>query len=76
MKDVLGRIHTALGNPDFNLVVNTAARGDEEKVYFLWHVQLLPRLTEPAGFELGSGMAINTVVPEDAARLLRETRRG
>ena len=33
-------------------------------------MQILPRLTRPAGFEMGGGMAINTVPPEDAARHL------
>jgi UDPglucose--hexose-1-phosphate uridylyltransferase len=71
LKEVLTRIHTGLGNPDFNLVINTAARGDEGKRYFLWHIAILPRLSTPAGFEMGSGMTINTVLPEEAAKFLR-----
>ncbi len=49
-----------------------APRGDEDKEYFQWHIRILPRLTKPAGFELGSGMSINTVFPEEAAAFLRE----
>jgi UDPglucose--hexose-1-phosphate uridylyltransferase len=71
---MLAKLHTGLENPDFNLTVNTALRGDEDKRYFLWHIEILPRLTNPAGFELGSGMAINTVLPEDAAGFLREVK--
>lgn len=71
LKDVLVRLHSALRDPDFNLTVNTAPRGDEHKLSYLWHVDILPRLTTPAGFELGSGMAINTVLPETAAEMLR-----
>ena len=33
-----------------------------------WYVQLFPRLTMHAGFELGTGSAINTVDPRTAAR--------
>jgi UDPglucose--hexose-1-phosphate uridylyltransferase len=33
---------------------------------------VIPRLTRVAGFELGSGMFINTVLPEDAAEFLRK----
>ncbi|GAB4155010.1 MAG: galactose-1-phosphate uridylyltransferase [Planctomycetaceae bacterium] len=71
LKDVLFRLHLALDNPDFNLTIDTAPRGDEEEEYFLWHLRILPRLSTPAGFEMGSGMFINTVLPEEAANFLR-----
>jgi UDPglucose--hexose-1-phosphate uridylyltransferase len=35
------------------------------------HIELLPRLTTLAGIELGAGIWINTVAPEEAARTLR-----
>jgi UDPglucose--hexose-1-phosphate uridylyltransferase len=73
LKVVLLRLYTALENPAFNLTIDDVARGDENKDYFLWHMRILPRVTTPAGFELGSGMSINTVMPEDAVRFLSET---
>jgi UDPglucose--hexose-1-phosphate uridylyltransferase len=39
--------------------------------HFHWYVSVIPRLTRLAGFELGSGMFINTVLPEAAAEFLR-----
>lgn len=72
LKTVLLKFDLGLDNPDFNLTINTVPRGDEDKKYFLWHIEIVPRLTRTAGFELGSGMTINTVLPEDAARSLRE----
>jgi len=39
---------------------------------FHWHLEVLPRWTRLAGFEAGSGFAINSVAPEAAARRLRE----
>ncbi len=71
LKTVLSKLYTGLENPDFNLTINTAPRGDEDKKYFLWHMEIVPRLTKPAGFEMGSGMAISTVLPEEAAEFLR-----
>jgi len=71
LKTVLQKLHVGLENPAFNLTVNTAPRGDEDEDYFLWHLQILPRLTTPAGFEMGSGMSINPVLPEEAAAYLR-----
>jgi UDPglucose--hexose-1-phosphate uridylyltransferase len=36
-----------------------------------WHLKVIPKLSTPAGFEMGSAMSINTVAPEDAAAALR-----
>ena len=40
--------------------------------HFHWYVSVIPRLTRVAGFELGSGMFINSVLPEAAAEFLRK----
>jgi UDPglucose--hexose-1-phosphate uridylyltransferase len=72
LKKVLQKLNLGLGNPDFNLAISTLPRGGEDQTYFMWHIQILPRLTTPAGFEMGSGMAINTVLPEEAAEFLRQ----
>ena len=70
----LRRLHRALDDPHFNLVIHTAPVEDELKAYFLWHVEITPRLTTPAGFELGSGIQVNPCVPEEAAEFLRDIR--
>jgi UDPglucose--hexose-1-phosphate uridylyltransferase len=69
-------IHAALrllaerfdGPPDLNLWVATAPRGAEN---FHWHVDIAPRLTVKAAFELGTGVDINIYPPERAAADLR-----
>lgn len=55
--------------PQLNLWVRTAPRGADE---FCWHLDLMPRLTLRAGFELGTGVEISTYAPERAAADLRE----
>ena len=40
---------------------------------FLWHIDILPRLTKIAGFEWGTGFYVNPVSPENATQFLRET---
>lgn len=72
LQEVLLRLYTGLNNPAFNLTIDDVSRGDEDKEYFLWHIRILPRLSTPAGFELGSGMSINTVMPEEAVQFLKE----
>jgi len=37
-----------------------------------WHLELLPRTTRLAGLELGAGVYINPVAPEEAAAVLRD----
>jgi UDPglucose--hexose-1-phosphate uridylyltransferase len=71
LKSVLTKLSALLDDPAFNLTIDTAPLGDEEEPYFLWHIDILPRLTTPAGFELGSGMPINPMLPEEATRRLR-----
>lgn len=57
------------GPPELNLWVATAPRGAER---FHWHVDVAPRLSVKAGFELGTGVDIVTVAPERAAAELSE----
>jgi UDPglucose--hexose-1-phosphate uridylyltransferase len=71
LRSILGVLRTSLGNPDYNLMVHTAPVEDEHKPYFLWHVEIRPRLATPAGFELGTGVFINTAVPEETAAYFR-----
>lgn len=37
-----------------------------------WHLEILPRITSLAGFELGTGCHINTLPPDEAAGILRD----
>jgi UDPglucose--hexose-1-phosphate uridylyltransferase len=65
----LNRLARHLGSsPPLNLWVRTAPRGAE---HFCWRIDVLPRLEHLAGFELGTGVDIATLAPEDAAAELR-----
>ena len=72
LRSVLLRMHALLGNPDYNYVIRSAPHHSAGEPHFHWYLEILPRLTTQAGFEIGSGMNINVVVPEDAALQLRE----
>jgi UDPglucose--hexose-1-phosphate uridylyltransferase len=76
LRDALRRLYLGLNNPDFNHVIHTAAVGDEGEPHLCWHLRIYPRLTAVAGFEIGSGIHINTSVPEDTARYMREVSLG
>jgi UDPglucose--hexose-1-phosphate uridylyltransferase len=72
LKLTLRALHESLHDPDYNYVIHSAPKEDESKSYYLWHIQIIPRLTKTAGFELGSGMSINTALPEETAQFMRE----
>ncbi len=73
LHQVLGRLHACLSNPPYNYIVHTAPYDGKVGHFYHWHIEIIPRLSQVAGFEWGSGFYINTVPPEDAARYLRET---
>ncbi len=72
LKEILLKLYLGLENPDYNLVIHTAPVDDEHKTYYLWHIQIIPRLTLAAGFELGSGIYVNVALPEDTAAFMRD----
>jgi UDPglucose--hexose-1-phosphate uridylyltransferase len=69
VRGALEKLSDCMGPAAFNLVFHSApyrATGT-----YHWHAHLLPKLTTAAGFELGTGVAINVVAPEVAAAELR-----
>ena len=72
LKDSLLCLYRGLGNPDFNLMIDTASTEEEKNPYYHWHIRIMPRLTAIAGFEIGSGIYISTALPEDTARLMKQ----
>jgi UDPglucose--hexose-1-phosphate uridylyltransferase len=63
----LGRLLGA--SPPLNLWVRTAPQGSEQ---FCWRIDVLPRLANLAGLEVGTGLGLNIVTPERAAAELRD----
>ena len=72
LRRTLRALYDRLGDPDFNYIIHSAPIEDENKDYYLWHIQILPRLATIAGFELGSGIYISTMLPEQSAVVIRE----
>jgi UDPglucose--hexose-1-phosphate uridylyltransferase len=74
LRGLLAKLYHGLDNPDFNFTIRTAPAECVGVRYFHWYMSVIPRLTRTAGFELGSGMFINTVIPEQAAEFLRNVK--
>lgn len=75
LRTTLKKLSVALNRPPYNLVISTAPANTEsdDLLHFHWHLEILPRLTVAAGFELGTGYFINPTPPEIAASDLRDT---
>ncbi len=69
LKRGLAALRATLGEVAYNVIFHSApykTAGD-----FHWHAHVLPKASTAAGFELGTGVVINVVSPEDAASTLR-----
>lgn len=70
---VMGKsMEKLLSRPPYNLMIHVAPIRTPGLLYYHWHIEIIPRLTLPAGFEWGSGIYINTVAPEEVAKALRD----
>lgn len=73
LRNVIVKLNGALGNPAFNYFIHSLPPQESAEHQYHWHIEILPQVAKAAGFEWGSGIHLNSVSPEDAARLLRET---
>src|SRR5207249_10273993 len=65
-------LYDGLNDPPFNSYIHTAPLKAKVSDLYHWHLELIPKLSTAAGFELGTGIWINVVKPEDSAAFLRE----
>ncbi len=70
--EVLRRMGRVLGNPPYNLMLHSGPLRAGALDHFHWHLEIVPKLTNLAGFEWGTGFFINPTPPEEAARYLRD----
>jgi len=71
LRGVLRKLYDGLGNPDYNYVLRSSPVGDHDTRHLHWYLVIIPRVSTAAGFEIGSGIYINTVSPEESAEFLR-----
>jgi UDPglucose--hexose-1-phosphate uridylyltransferase len=72
LKEILLKINAALNSPPYNFILHTLPLQGDNRSWYHWHLEIMPKLTKVAGFEWGSGFYINPTAPEEAARYLRE----
>lgn len=77
---VVKRINMALKDVSYNIFLKTLPpKRDGVKPnfyykleeFYQWHIEIVPRIPVIGGFELSTGVFINTVAPEESAKFLR-----
>jgi UDPglucose--hexose-1-phosphate uridylyltransferase len=71
LKLSLKALKDVVNDPPYNYGIHLAIDKAAEN-YFHWHLEVYPKLSIWAGFELNTGIYINTVTPETAAESLRK----
>lgn len=75
MRRAMARLDAVIGGAQYNFFLHSLPRGDKyanNTASYHWHIEICPRTSIPTGFELGSGLFVSTISPEDAARQLRD----
>jgi len=74
LSDTLQRLKNVVNDPPYNYIIHTSSSQENDKEYYHWHFEIMPKLTKVAGFEWGTGFYINPTPPEEAAEYMREAK--
>jgi UDPglucose--hexose-1-phosphate uridylyltransferase len=72
LHESLKRLEKGLQSPHYNFYLHMAPTKDKDVYrHYHWHIIMQPKLNISAGFELSTGIEVNTIDPNDAAAFLR-----
>ncbi|MCX6813487.1 MAG: HIT domain-containing protein [Candidatus Azambacteria bacterium] len=72
LKFAFFKIYKNLKDPAFNFFIHTAPTKKGDHSHYHWHIEILPKFDIFGGFELGTGLEINSIEPEKAAKVLKK----
>jgi UDPglucose--hexose-1-phosphate uridylyltransferase len=75
MKRTMARLDAVIGGAQYNFFLHSIPHDSHQTANvnsYHWHLEICPRTSIPTGFELGSGLFVNTISPEMAAKTLRD----
>ncbi|MDD5669946.1 MAG: galactose-1-phosphate uridylyltransferase [Candidatus Omnitrophica bacterium] len=71
LKETIAKVKNIFPNLSYNYILHVAPiNGDTDVEYYHWHIEFMPKLTQVAGFEWGTGFYIDPITPERAAKYL------
>ncbi len=71
LHQAIRKIGAVLGEPPYNFYLHTAPCDGNDYPHYHWHIEILPKTSIWAGFELSTGVEIVAVAPEDAAEQMK-----
>ncbi len=72
MKFVFSGLYKKFKDPAFNFFIHTAPTDNNHDYdHYHWHMEILPKFGMTGSIELGTGLNIISVAPEEAAKILR-----
>ncbi len=71
LKITLGKVYYGLEDPDYNYIIRSGSPSQAGSEFLHWYVAIVPRVAASSGFELGTGIYVNPLVPEVSANFLR-----
>ncbi len=74
LKRAMARLDAVIGGAQYNFFLHSIPHNSEFAHChdsYHWHLEICPRTSIPTGFELGSGLSVSTISPEQAAAQLR-----
>jgi UDPglucose--hexose-1-phosphate uridylyltransferase len=71
LRNLVFALNAWVGEASYNLAIHTAPPQSDCAASFHWRIELMPRLTGVAGFEWATGIHVNQVTPEEAAKSYR-----
>lgn len=72
LRVALVKLDKGLGDPPLNFFIHTSPVNSDEFDHYHWHIEIVPKTSVWAGFELGTGIEISAIAPEAAAKFLKK----
>ena len=67
IKNLFNKLYVNLNNPAYNLYINSI---NTQKDFFHWSIRVVPRVAVQAGFEISTGIMLNSISPEKTKSML------
>ncbi|GAB6100335.1 galactose-1-phosphate uridylyltransferase [Halanaerocella petrolearia] len=74
LKEIVRKLEIGFNYAPFNIILHTIPIIKNKELIYHWHIEILPRLSITAGFELGTGSYINPTPPKLATESLKDIK--